>query len=55
MSIRKLKNPNTPLYNDLKKIILGNNFAWNYMKSNTWFDINPSHKLINDPENDNTF
>tara|TARA_B100000965_G_scaffold290747_1_gene248553 strand:- start:98 stop:664 length:567 start_codon:yes stop_codon:yes gene_type:complete len=55
MSIRKLKNPNTPLYNDLKKIILGNNFAWNYMKSNTWFDINASHKLIYDPENDNTF
>ena len=55
MSITKLKNPNTSLYNDLKKIILGDNFSWNYMKSNTWFDINPAHRLINDPENDNTF
>ena len=54
MSITKLKNPNTSLYNDLKKIILGDNFSWNYMKSNTWFDINPAHRLINDPENDNT-
>ena len=55
MSITKLKNPNTSLYNDLKKIILGDNFSWNYMKSNTWFDINPAHRLINDHENDNTF